>query len=121
ERDFDRVIEAYRRVYFEAPNSSKAEPSVFAAAGLLAEQGRRFSDSAALNDAIKEYRFLRKQYPGSRHRIAALYEIGRIYQNDLGDPRQAKGAFQEVLHLHPRSRYADEARQQWVQLTKPST
>ena len=42
--DYQRVINAYRNVYFGAPTSTKAHPSVVAVAETLVEMGRRFND-----------------------------------------------------------------------------
>src|SRR5258708_6883293 len=42
--DYQRVINAYRAVYFGAPASTKADPSVVAVAENLVESGRRFGD-----------------------------------------------------------------------------
>ena len=42
--DYQSVIDAYRRVYFGAPASSKADASVVAVAELQVEMGRRFDD-----------------------------------------------------------------------------
>src|SRR5262245_45390853 len=39
-RDYQRVIEAYRRVYYGSPTSTKADPSAAAVAQLLLEEGR---------------------------------------------------------------------------------
>jgi len=41
-RDYQRVADAYRKVYYVAPDSSKADASVVAVAELLAEMGRQF-------------------------------------------------------------------------------
>jgi len=71
-RDYQRVINAYRYVYFGAPTSSKADPSVVAVAETLVEMGRRFDDDKILNEAIAQYKFLRKEYPGSKYRFEAL-------------------------------------------------
>ena len=84
------MIAAYRRVYYGSPASSKADPSVVAVAELLTEMGRRFDDDKALRSAIGQYKFLRREYPGSRDRFDALFTIGQIYQDDLKDPAQAK-------------------------------
>ena len=108
--DFDRVINAYRRVYFEAPASTKADPSVVAVAQLLEEMGRRFEDGAILHSAIQQYEFLRRQYPGSKARFGALFHIGEIYKDDLHDKRHADEAFQEFLRRYPRNQFAEEAR-----------
>jgi N-acetylmuramoyl-L-alanine amidase len=115
-RDYRRVIESYRRVYFGAPTSSKADPSVVAVAELQVEMGRRFDDNKILQGAVKQYEFLRKEYPGSKYRFDALFTIGEIYKDDLDDPEQARVAFEEFLHRYPRNRLAEEARQAIAEL-----
>src|SRR5438477_7213249 len=66
-REYERAISAYRRVYWGAPTSTKADPSVVASAELMVEMGRRFNDDDALRSAIDEYSFLRREYPGSKY------------------------------------------------------
>jgi len=114
--DYQNVINAYRRVYLEAPTSTKADPSVFAVAQLLEEMGRRFEDEELLHSAIQQYEFLRRQYPGSTSRFAALFHIGEIYQEDLHDRTHAEETFQEFLHRYPRNQFAAEARKELAQL-----
>ncbi len=109
-REYQRVIDSYRHVYFSAPASSKADPSVVATAELMVEMGRRFDDNKILRGAIDEYRFLRKQYPGSKYRFDALFTIGEIYKDDLNDPEEARTTFTDFLHRYPRNRLADDAR-----------
>jgi N-acetylmuramoyl-L-alanine amidase len=109
-RDYQRVIDAYRRVYYLSPISSKADPSVIAVAELLAETGRNFGDLKASRDAIVEYEFLRREYPGSKHRIQALFTIAQIYREDLEDRAAAKAAYQNFLKQYPHNRLADDAR-----------
>jgi N-acetylmuramoyl-L-alanine amidase len=109
-KDYQRVIDSYRRVYFGAPSSSKADPSVVAVAELKVEMGRRFDDRRVFQSAVKEYEFLRKEYPGSRYRFDALFTIGEIYKDDLEDPEEALVIFQEFLHRYPRNRLADQAK-----------
>ncbi len=113
--DYEHVINAYRRVYFEAPTSSKADPSVVAVAGLLEEMGRRFDDEKILHVAIEQYQFLRRQYPGSKARFNALFRIGEIYHDDLRDKRRADEIFEEFLRRYPRNQFAEEARKQLSQ------
>ncbi len=109
-KEYQRVIAAYRRVYYGSPASSKADPSVAAVAELLTEMGRRFNDDKALHAAIGQYKFLRREYPGSHDRFEGLFTIGQIYQDDLKDPAQAKLTFEEFLHRYPHHHLADEAR-----------
>ena len=43
-RDYQKVIDAYRKVYYTAPSSVKADASVLAVAELLDDQGRILND-----------------------------------------------------------------------------
>ena len=109
-REYQRVIDSYRRVYFGSPASSKADPSVVATAELMVEMGRRFDDNKILRGAVDEYRFLRKEYPGSKYRFDALFTIGEIYKDDLNDPEEARTTFEDFARRYPRNRLADDAR-----------
>jgi N-acetylmuramoyl-L-alanine amidase len=109
-REYQRVIDSYRRVYFGSPASSKADPSVVATAELMVEMGRRFDDNKILRGAVEQYRFLRKEYPGSKYRFDALFTIGEIYKDDLNDPQEARTTFDDFLHRYPRNQQADDAR-----------
>ena len=108
--EYQRVLDSYRRVYLGSPSSSKADPSVVATAELMVEMGRRFDDDKILREAIDQYHFLRKEYPGSKYRSDALFTIGEIYKDDLNDPAEARAAFADFLHRYPRNRLADDAR-----------
>jgi N-acetylmuramoyl-L-alanine amidase len=114
--EYQRAIAAYRRVYYEAPASTRADPSVAAVAELLVEMGRRCDDDGILRSAIRQYEFLRREYPGSRYRISALFTIGEIYKDDLDEPGRARAAFNEFLRLYPHHHLADDAR---AALTEP--
>ena len=108
--EYQRVIDAYRRVYFGCPTSTKADSSVVASAELLVEMGRQFDDNKTLRTAVEQYRFLRKEYPGSKYRFDALFTIGEIYKDDLEDPEEAHATFENFLERYPRNHLADEAR-----------
>jgi N-acetylmuramoyl-L-alanine amidase len=114
--DYQRVINAYRSVYFGAPTSTKADPSVVALAETLVEMGRRFDDAKILNGAIAEYKFLRREYPGSKYRCDALFTIGEIYKDDLDQPEQARATFQDFLHRYPHNRLVEDAQQAIAEL-----
>jgi N-acetylmuramoyl-L-alanine amidase len=110
-RDYQRVISAYRRVYYLDPGSAKAPASILAVADLLAEAGRQFDNAGMLRAAIGQYRFLLREYPGYRYRGNALLAMGEIYKDDLNQPAMAKLIFQQFLKDYPHSSRADEARQ----------
>jgi N-acetylmuramoyl-L-alanine amidase len=117
-RDYQRVINAYRNVYFGAPTSTKADPSVVAVAETLVEMGRRFDDDKILNEAIAQYKFLRHEYPGSKYRCDALFTIGEIYKDDLNDPDEARATFKEFLHRYPHNRLVEDAEQAIIELDR---
>jgi N-acetylmuramoyl-L-alanine amidase len=115
---YQQTIAAYRRVYFGAPAASKADASVVAVAELEVEMGRRFDDNKILQAAVKQYQFLRKEYPGSKYRFDALFTIGEIYKDDLDDPEEAKATFQQFLRKYPRNRLVGEARDAIAELNE---
>lgn len=110
-RDYERVINAYRRVYYLDPASPKAAPSVLAVAELLASMGRQLNSANDLRASAGQYRFLLREYPGYRYRADALLAIARIYGDDLHDSASAKAAYGQFLKAYPHSRRAGEARQ----------
>jgi N-acetylmuramoyl-L-alanine amidase len=110
-REYQRVMDAYRRVYYTSPTSSKADSSVVAVAELLAESGRSFNDEKVLRAAIAQYEFLRREYPGSKYRFDALFTIGQIYKDDLEQNDKAREAFQEVIRRYPHLQLAADARE----------
>ena len=115
-RGYQRVVNAYRLVYLGAPASTKADPSVVAVAETLVEMGRRFEDDKILNKAIEQYKFLRREYPGSKYRADGLFTVAEIYKDDLNDSEAARSTFQEFLHHYPHNRLADDARQAILEL-----
>src|SRR5271154_2496534 len=108
--DYERVIDAYRRIYMGAPTSGRADPSVVAAAQMTEEMGRRFNDPELLRSAIQQYEFLRREYPGSKFRFDALFRIGEIYKDDLHDKTRADATFEEFMRRYPRNQFAEAAR-----------
>src|SRR5437764_736294 len=108
-RDYTRVLDAYRKVYYTAPTSSKADVAALAVAELMAEYGRAFNDDKSLHDAIAQYEFLRREYPGSKRRFEALFTEGQVYREDMGDVKQAKQIFEEFLKRYPRNELAEQA------------
>ena len=117
-RDYQRVLNAYRNVYLGAPSSSRADPSVVAVAETLVEMGRHFDDDKILAQAIAQYKFLRREYPGSKYRVEGLFTIGEIYKVDLHDPEAARTTFQEFLQHYPHHHLADQSRQAITELNR---
>jgi N-acetylmuramoyl-L-alanine amidase len=108
--DYDRVIEAFRKVYHLAPTSTRADASVLAVGDLLTAQARLNGDEKGFRSAIGQYQFLTREYPGSKYRFEALLSIGQIYREDLGDDDAAKATFEEFLKQYPRHNLAENAK-----------
>ena len=51
------------------------------------------NDADRLRAAIGQYEFLRREYPGSKYRFDALFTIGEIHKDDLGDTAGARAVF----------------------------
>ena len=119
-RDFQKVIEAYRKVYYTAPSWVKADAAVLAVAELLDDQGRILNDPKSFKDAIGQLVFLRREYPGSTHRAEALFTIAEIYRDDLDDGKQAKATFEDFLKRYPGNSHAQEARRAIAEIDNPS-
>jgi len=118
--DYQRVLNAYRNIYYGAPTSTKADPSAVAVAETLVEMGRRFEDDKVLHEAIDQYKFLRREYPGSKYRCDALFTIGEIYKDDLDDPDEARATFEEFLKRYPHNRLAEDAEHAIAELKQES-
>ncbi|MGC2698482.1 MAG: N-acetylmuramoyl-L-alanine amidase [Candidatus Angelobacter sp.] len=118
--DYQKAIEAYRKVYYTAPSSVKADASVLAVAELLDDQGRSLNDPKSFKDAIGQYVFLRREYPGSKYRADALLAIAEIYRDDLKDTVQAKAAFEDFLKHYPGNSHAQEARKAIAEIDNPA-
>lgn len=115
-RDYQKVIDAYRKVYYTAPSWAKADSAVLAVAELLDDEGRVFNDSKNYKDAIGQLAFLRREYPGSKHRVEALFTIAQIYRDDLNDEEQARETFQDFLKHYPKSMLAPKAKQAMAEI-----
>jgi N-acetylmuramoyl-L-alanine amidase len=121
-KEYQHVADAYRKVYYVAPMSSKADASVIAVAETLAEMGRQFPPGEKdFHAAISEYEFLRREYPGSKYRFQALFTIGQIYKEDLGDTDSARQTFEEFLHRYPRNSLVPDAKKALAELDQPAT
>jgi N-acetylmuramoyl-L-alanine amidase len=114
--EYQSVVNAYRRIYFGAPSSTKSAASVATSAELMVEMGRRLHDDDILRSAIRQYEFLRREYPGSGSRFEALLAIGQIYKDDLNDGTRGREVFEEFLRRYPHSHLAEQAR---AELTEP--
>ena len=125
---YTRVLDEFRAIYHQHPQDghqhlqdghqhpqdvhqdAHAAEAVNAVAELLAEEGRGQHDAGLLRAAVKQYEYLRTQYPGSSLGVGALLTEAQIERIDLGDAAAARERYTTFLELYPRSSIAEEAR-----------
>ncbi len=116
--DYEKTIAAYRRVYLITPDSEDCTASFMAEGELYEEMGRLY-DAKYYNSAIDVYRFLLKQYPGSRYRGEALLAIAAIQKDDLRNPNDAQATYKQYLRMFPHSQKAHEVLADLRDVTNP--
>lgn len=117
EKDYLNATRRYRRVYDLAPFSGIAADALAARAELYHDMGAQFGRKYWVK-AIEEYRFLRREYPYSRYRDSALFNIAQVQHVHLKDWKAALASYQTVRKAYPRSRYAAKARTAIQQISK---
>lgn len=114
--DYQKTVAAYHKVYLITPDSEDCTASLMAEGELYEEMGRLY-DRKYFDDAISTYRFLLKQYPGSRYRGSALLAIAGIQDGDLHNAQDAQATYKKYLQLFPHS---EKARQVLADLRSAS-
>ena len=100
-RDYQRVIEAFRRVYWTDPSYSNDTICLMEIGALYEEMGQRWENASALESAIEAYDFLVREYPGSKFRGQAGLAIARIYRDDLKRPEDAVRQYERFIKENP--------------------
>jgi N-acetylmuramoyl-L-alanine amidase len=108
--DYQHLVEAYKKVFLISPQAPEVTPSLMTEAELYQDMGRQF-DPQYFQTSIDEYKFLLKEYPGSRHCSEALFTIAKIQQEDLNQLDAAEGTYRQFLQRFPHSQKVDAAQQ----------
>ena len=116
---YETVLAAFRAIYHQNPQASKAPAAVAAVADLLAEKGRVLHDQRSLRAAIGQYEFLREQYPNSPQVDNALLLEGEICHQDLKDTACAQEKFRGVLSESPNTSFAEQAALELKEMEPP--
>ena len=115
-REYEKVIAAYRAIYYGAPTSTKADPSVVAVAELMVEMGRRFGDNCILRSSIGQYQFLRRSIPAASTGSMLCSQLAKSIKTIWEMQPGQRLAFQEFLRRYPKHHLAEQARRE---LTEP--
>ncbi len=102
-------MDAYRLIYHASPRDLHAPESIFNVGTLLEEEGIVLRDPHAMQASLGQFEFLRRQYPTSSLRIAALLEEARIAAAGLHDAKLARLKYTEFTTQFPHSAHIDEA------------
>jgi N-acetylmuramoyl-L-alanine amidase len=105
--DYKKTVLAYHKVYLITPDSADCTAALMAEGELYEEMGRLY-DAKYFADAIGAYRFLAKQYPGSRYRGSALLAVATIQKDDLHNALDAEATYKQYLKTFPHSEKARE-------------
>ncbi|MGB6358996.1 MAG: hypothetical protein WBF30_09475, partial [Candidatus Acidiferrales bacterium] len=108
--DYKKLVVAYRRVYLLSSSAGAVTPALMEVAQLYHDMGGQF-DRAYYQNSLVTYEFLIAQYPGSKFRTDALFEVGKIEKDDLDEGPEAKDAFTQFVEKYPHSPRAVEARE----------
>ncbi len=96
-KDYARITRLYWSVYSNAPFSPYADDALLGIAEVHDQMAGDLDKPEFYRRAISDYQFLIKQYPYSKFDKEALFTIGLIYQNDIGDNEAALKTFEDYL------------------------
>lgn len=113
--EYKKVVSVYRTVYLLTASAPETTLALQAVAQLYHDMGTDF-DQMYYQSAIVTYKFLVSQYPTSKYRSDALFQIGKIEKDDLGDRAEAKNAFTQYLQRFPHAGQASDARKELKEL-----
>ena len=114
--DYERVIYAYRLVCDISPATSYADDALLAVAELHNQMGGDLKKPDYYRKAIRDYELLLQEYPYSKFVKDALFTIGLIYQDDLGDNEAALKVFERYLEKYKQGPKVVAARENVRQL-----
>ncbi len=117
EKAYLKIAATYRRVYDIAPFSGLAADALTARAEIYHDMGNLFGRSY-WKKSIEVYRFLRKEYPKSRYRDSALFNIAQIQYVHLKTPKEATESYQYLVKRYPKSEFVPKAEKALASLKK---
>jgi N-acetylmuramoyl-L-alanine amidase len=113
-----QLVKSYHRVSAFTPGAPEVPFSLLIVGDLYREMGNRF-DRKYFQYAVDTYQFLLHEYPESRYREDALFDVAQIEKDDLGDVALAQKPFEEFLKLHPHSPRAKDAQAALFEISNP--
>lgn len=110
EEGWRKCISFFEGYYANQPESAKALAALFSSAKLRQEHFELRGDRSDMEGAIKGFNELIRNYPESSLADDALYGIGCMRQDALGQTDRAMKAYSHVLEKYPNGDMAVHAR-----------
>ncbi|MGB6877809.1 MAG: N-acetylmuramoyl-L-alanine amidase [Candidatus Acidiferrales bacterium] len=108
--DYKKLVASYRRVYLLSASAGAVTPALMEVAQLYHDMGDQF-DQVYYQNSVVTYKFLIAQYPGSKFRTDALFDLGKVEKEDLGQGPEARDALTQFVQKYPHSPRAAEAQE----------
>jgi N-acetylmuramoyl-L-alanine amidase len=115
---YQDLVKSYRRVSLLSASAKDVPFSLLTVGDLYRKMGNRF-DPKFYQYAVDTYQFLLHEYPQSRYREDALFDVGQVEKDDLHDSALAKKSFEEFLKLHPKSPRVKDVQTALVEIAAP--
>lgn len=95
-REYTAVMDNFRAIYHSNPGAAHAARSVEQVAELLSEEGKEFNQPKSLRDAVGQYEFLAKAYPGGKLAPDALHHaLLLLPPEDVAEKERLKAQLEE--------------------------
>ncbi len=117
EDQYLRVVKTYRTVYQITPFAQDVPAAIMAVGDLYRTMGVRF-DKKYSKLSVDAYQFLLHDYPQSKYREQALFNVAQVQKDDLKDFAAAQKSYQSFIELHPHSSRSAEAHTALVEIPK---
>ena len=117
EDQYLRVVKTYRTVYQITPFAQDVPAAIMAVGDLYRTMGVRF-DKKYSKLSVDAYQFLLHDYPQSKYREQALFNVAQVQKDDLKDFAAAQKSYQSFIELHPHSSRSAEAHTALTEIPK---
>jgi len=118
--EWDQCMAEFERIHAKFPKGEKAPHSLFSVARLSQELYTISQKQEDLDRAIKKYNQLVREYPKSNLADDALYKIGCIRRDLMGQMDKARKAFAFVVENYPDGDITPRAREDLAALAEGS-
>ena len=110
QKKYNEALRIYDSIYNQFQNHSLNDDILF-------RKSQVFKTQQMQDKAIDVLKQLEEEFPGSIILDKALFNIAKLYENDLTDFESAKKYYRKILFDHPSSLYVIDARKRFRKLS----